>query len=234
MNLNRRKAFLLLFVAAILLVSVGVGAVVMEKEKKEAANEVGVVQQEIESRSTGNSPELRESRQTESSRADISGWLIKRNDSASFSFRYPKNAKVIDEGNCYRVEYGLGFVIFFLPVEGDMRCGARTGVGILPDNVDVTDRLIIGGEEYEAPGFEASIDTKGEQLFRPETRYFYDFHHMFDLNKEKNCGGASGCRRVGYGIYKETSVPLKKKDIDDTMSTLRSIVESVNIGKESK
>jgi hypothetical protein len=167
--------------------------------------------------------------QREASVVDTSDWLIEKNDAIDFSFKYPQKAKIIDEGNCYRVEYELGFVIFFLPVDGDMRCGARTGVGVLPDNVDVTDYLTIGGEGYEAPGFEATVDTKGERFFKPDTRYFYDFHHMFDLNKEKNCGNASGCKRVGYGIYKEASAPLSKEYIDSTMNTLRAIVESVNV-----
>ena len=159
---------------------------------------------------------------------NISNWLIKKDDTLDFSFSYPQNAKIIDEGNCYRVEYKSGFVIFFLPIEGDMRCGARTGVGILPDNVDVTDYLTVDGEKYEAPGFHAVVDTKGEEFFKSETRYFYDFYHMFDLNKDNNCGNTSGCRRVGYGIYEEVSNPLSKKDVDNTMNTLRAIVESVN------
>lgn len=167
--------------------------------------------------------------QVEDDVVNISDWLTKKNDTVDFSFQYPQNAKIIDEGNCYRVEYGLGFVIFFLPIEGDMRCGARTGVGILPDNVDATDYLTIGGEKYEASGFNAVIDTKDEEFFKPETRYFYDFHHMFDLNKEENCGNAGGCERIGYGIYKEVSTPLSKESIDNTMDTLRAIVESVNV-----
>lgn len=167
--------------------------------------------------------------QREESVVDTSDWLIEKKDVVNFSFSYPQKAKIIDEGNCYRVEYELGFVIFFLPVDGDMRCGARTGVGVLPDNVDVTDQLTIGGERYEAPGFQASVDTKEDRFFKPETRYFYDFHHMFDLNREKNCGNASGCRRVAYGIYKETSTPLSKEDIDSTMNTLRAIIETVNV-----
>ncbi len=167
--------------------------------------------------------------QREDNVVDTSDWLIEKNDAVDFSFKHPQKAKIIDERNCYRVEYELGFVIFFLPVDGDMRCGARTGVGVLPDNVDVTDYLTIGGERYEAPGFEATVDTKGERFFKPDTRYFYDFHHMCDLNKEKNCGNASGCRRVAYGIYKEVSTPLSKEDIDSTMNTLRAIIESVNV-----
>ncbi|MCK9379348.1 MAG: hypothetical protein M0P97_04370 [Candidatus Moranbacteria bacterium] len=159
---------------------------------------------------------------------DTSDWVIEKNDVIDFSFHYPRDAKNINEGNCYRVEYGLGFAIFFLPIEGDMRCGARTGVGVLPDNVDVTDYLTIGGKKYEAQGFRAVIDTKGEKFFKPDTRYFYDFYYMFDLNKDKNCGDASGCERVGYGIYKEVSTPLSEEDIDNTMNTLRAIIESVN------
>lgn len=159
---------------------------------------------------------------------NTSDWIFKKNDVVNFSFLYPKNAKIIDEGSCYRVEYGLGFVIFFLPVEVDARCGARTGVGILPDNVDVIDYLIVGGEKYEVLGFNAVMDTKEEDFFNPEKRYFYDFHYMFDLNKDKNCGDAGGCMRVGYGIYKEVPNPLNKNDIDDTMDTLRDIIESVN------
>ncbi|EKE20813.1 MAG: hypothetical protein ACD_7C00468G0005 [uncultured bacterium] len=166
--------------------------------------------------------------QREGDFTNISDWLVEKNDGVNFSFSYPRTAKITDEGNCYRVEYGLGFIIFFLPIEGDMRCGARTGVGILPDNVDVTDNLTIDGEKYEALGFHAIVDTKGEEFFKPETRYFYDFYHMFDLNKNKDCGNASGCRRVGYGIYKEVHNPLSKEDVDNTMNTLRAIVESVN------
>lgn len=51
---------------------------------------------------------------------------------------------------------------------------------------------------------------------------------MFDLNKDKNCGDASKCQRVGYGIYKQVSTPLTEEDINNTMNTLRVIVESVN------
>lgn len=159
---------------------------------------------------------------------DISNWVIEKNDAVDFSFYYPRNAKIINEGNCYRVEYELGFAIFFLPIEGDMRCRARTGVGELPDNVDVTDHLTIGEKKYEAPGFQAVIDTKGEKFFKPETRYFYDFHYMFDLNRDKNCGNAGECMRIGYGIYKEVSHSLSNEDIDNTMNTLRTIIESIN------
>lgn len=163
--------------------------------------------------------------------ANTSDWLVEKNDVVDFSFLYPQNAKIINEGNCYRVEYELGFVIFFLPVEGDMRCGARTGVGVLPNNVDVTDYFTINGEEYVAPGFNAVMDTKAEEFSNPEKRYSYDFYHMFDLNKDKNCENAKECGRVGYGIYKEVSTPLNKEDIDNTMNILQTIIESVNFEK---
>lgn len=166
--------------------------------------------------------------QKEGNVMNTSDWLTEKNNTVDFSFRYPQNAKFIYEGNCYRVEYGLGFVIFFLPIEGNMRCGARTGVGVLPDNVDVIDYLTIGGEKYEAPGFNAVIDTKDEKFFKPETRYLYDFNHMFDLNKKDNCGDAGECKRVGYGIYKEVKTLLDKNNIDDTMNTIRAIVETVD------
>lgn len=159
---------------------------------------------------------------------NTSNWLIKKDDTLYFSFSYPQNAKIMDEGNCYRVKYKLGFVMFHLPKEGGMRCGARTGVGILPDNVDVTEYLTVGGEKYEAPGFHTVVDTKGEKFFKPETRYFYDFHHMFKLNKNKNCRDTDECISIEYGIYEEVSNPLSKKDVDNTMNTLRAIVESVN------
>jgi len=156
-----------------------------------------------------------------------SNWNTERNDLVNFSFRYPDSAEIINEGNCYRVEYRLGFVIFFLPIEGGNRCSARTGVGILPDNVNVTDNLIVDGETYEAPGFHIVVDTQGETSYNPKTRYFYDFHYMFDFNKEENCGNAGGCMRVGYGIYKETETPLDREKLNITMDTLRAIVESV-------
>jgi hypothetical protein len=169
-----------------------------------------------------------QNQQKDGSNLDTSNWITKKNDAIDFSFLYPRNAKIIDEGNCYRVEYELGFAIFFLPMEGDMRCGARTGVGALPDNVDVTDSLIIAGEKYEAPGFNAMVDTKDEKFFNPKTRYLYDFHHMLDLNKGEDCGNAGKCMRVGYGIYKQVSDPLSEEDINNTMNILRAIIESVN------
>lgn len=153
---------------------------------------------------------------------DTSSWKTESNKEIKFSFKYPSGSKISNEGNCYRVEYEYGFVIFLLPIEGDMRCGARTGVGVLPDNTDVTDRLTIQGKEYLAPGFQAIMDTKGEMFYKPETRYFYDFHHMLDVDY---C--FKRCLRIGYGIYKESSAPLRKVDIDRTMDSLRAIVESL-------
>lgn len=153
---------------------------------------------------------------------DTSNWKTESNQESKFSFKYPSGAKILNEGNCYRVEYVLGFVIFLLPIDGDERCGARTGVGGLPDNTDVTDKLLIQGKEYLAPGFRAVVDTKGEMFYKPETRYFYDFHHMFDVDY---C--FKRCLRIGYGIYKESPVPLQKVDVDKTMDSLRAIVESL-------
>jgi hypothetical protein len=157
---------------------------------------------------------------------DTSDWKTEINTRIAFSFKYPSGSKITNEGNCYRVEYGLGFVIFLLPIEGDMRCGARTGVGVLPDNVDVTDRLTIQGKEYLAPGFRAIMDTKGEMFYKPETRYFYDFHHMFSADGDLgSC--QKDCIKIGYGIYKETDAPLGKSEVDKTMDSLRAIVESL-------
>lgn len=157
---------------------------------------------------------------------DTSGWNIESSKEIAFSFKYPRGSTILKERNCYRVEYGLGFVIFLLPIEGDARCGARTGVGALPDNTDVTDRLMIQGREYLAPGFQAIMDTKGEVFYKPETRYFYDFHHMLDVDY---C--SERCLRIGYGIYKELPAPLRKADVDKTMDALRAIVESLKYEK---
>lgn len=157
---------------------------------------------------------------------DTSSWKTENNKESEFSFKYPSGAKVLNEGNCYRVEYKQGFVIFLLPLDGDMRCGARTGVGNLPDNIDVTDKLLIQGKEYLAPGFRAVVDTKGEEFYKPETRYFYDFHHMFDVDY---C--FKKCLKIGYGIYKESPVPLQKVDVDKTMDSLRAIIESLKYQK---
>ena len=161
---------------------------------------------------------------------DTKQWLTQKSDAIDFSFLYPKGAKIIDEGNCYRVEYEFGFVIFLLPVDGDMRCGARTGVGVLPDNVDVTEHLTIQGKEYDASGFHAIMDTKEDMLFKPATRYVYDFHHLIHMGDvPEYCNGS--CLIIGYGIYKETAKPFTKKDVDETMDTLRAIVESLQYNK---
>lgn len=161
---------------------------------------------------------------------NTSNWKTESNKEISFSFKYPSGSKVTNEGNCYRVEYGQGFVIFLLPIEGDMRCGARTGVGVLPDNTSVADRLKIQGKEYAVSGFRAIMDTKGEMFYKPETRYFYDFHHM--LTTDRDLGSCQkDCIKIGYGIYKEVPTPLSKTEVDRTMDSLRSIVESLHYEK---
>ncbi|QQR78309.1 MAG: hypothetical protein IPJ68_04475 [Candidatus Moraniibacteriota bacterium] len=161
---------------------------------------------------------------------DTSDWKNESNTKIAFSFKYPSGSKITNEGNCYRVEYGQGFVIFLLPIEGDMRCGARTGVGVLPDNTVVTDRLKIQEKEYLAPGFRAIMDTKGEMFYKPETRYFYDFHHMLSIDGDLgSC--QKDCIKIGYGIYKETPTPLSKSEVDRTMGSLRAIVESLQYEK---
>lgn len=170
-----------------------------------------------------------------SARVDTTAWNKEEGKETPFFFRYPKGANVINESNCYRVEYGFGFVIFLFPVDGDARCGARTGVGVLPDGVDVSDVLIINGERYDAPGFRAIMNTE-DDMFKGGKRYIYDFHQMFDYmlapgGKEESCFQDKTCMRIGYGIYQEVDAPLKKRDIDEVMETLREIVQSVQVGR---
>jgi hypothetical protein len=161
---------------------------------------------------------------------DTKQWLTQKDDKIDFSFLYPRDAKIINEGNCYRIEYDLGYAIFLLPVDGDMRCGARTGVGVLPDNVDVTEYLTIQGKEYNASGFHAVMDTRGDMLFKSSTRYVYDFHHLIHMGDvPEYCNGS--CLIIGYGIYQEVAKPFVKKDVDETMDTLRAIVESLQYNK---
>lgn len=52
---------------------------------------------------------------------------------------------------------------------------------------------------------------------------------MFKLDKNKNCKNTNECISVGYDIYKEVNNPLNKEDVDNTMNTLRTIIESVSI-----
>lgn len=170
-----------------------------------------------------------------STHVDTAAWNEEKIDELPLSFKYPKGANVINEGNCYRVEYGFGFVIFLLPVDGDARCGARTGVGVFPGGVDVSDVLTINGERYDAPGFRAIIDRE-DGVFKGGKRYSYDFHQMFDYalaqaRKGEACFQDKTCMRIGYGIYEEADVPLKKHDIDEVMETLREIVESVQVDR---
>lgn len=95
-----------------------------------------------------------------STHAAMAAWSEEKINGLPLSFKYPKGANAINEDNCYRAEYGFGFVILLLPMDGDARCRARTGVGVLPDGVDVNDAFTINGARYDAPDFRVIKDCE--------------------------------------------------------------------------
>jgi hypothetical protein len=158
---------------------------------------------------------------------NTNGWLTYRDKQSGYSFKYPKDSKIIPESECYRIEYGIGFVIFILPIDdSDYRCGARTGIGSDISNSMRTDHLVISGKDYETYGFHF-IDEYTDQT-TAEYRYFYDFHHMvMTVDGSETCNEKGKCLRIAYGLYQEVNEPLKKEDVDRVMETLRVIVESL-------
>ena len=45
--------------------------------------------------------------------------------------------------------------------------------------------------------------------------------------KKESCLQDKTCMRIAYGIYQEVDIPLKERDVDRVMDTLREIAQSV-------
>lgn len=160
-------------------------------------------------------------------------WKIERNDLADISFSYPNNAILISEDGCYRVEYEKGFVILLVPTakvneNSDDRCGARTGVGVIPESAEFDDYLTFKDEKRKFSGFRAVFEKITEfEDGHKELKISYDFHHLSSY-MEGYCDNNERCMTVGYGIYEwDLDEKISKEELDETMDTLRTIVESI-------